>query len=103
MNWDLEILECRELEILRFLNFGIYKYRLLILEDVVLEELPKKGIKNLLIACPAFVSDCLETLEEIAERGKEIFMNAGGENYEMIPCMNTQPKWVQAVKELIQA
>lgn len=71
--------------------------------DVVLEELPKKGIKNLLIACPAFVSDCLETLEEIAERGKEIFMHAGGEKYQMIPCMNTHPEWVKAVKELILA
>jgi ferrochelatase len=71
--------------------------------DIVLEELPKKGIKNLLIACPAFVSDCLETLEEIAERGKEIFMHAGGESYDMIPCMNTQPQWVQAVKGLILA
>jgi ferrochelatase len=71
--------------------------------DIVLEELPTKGIKNLLIACPAFVSDCLETLEEIAERGKEIFMHAGGERYEMIPCMNTQPQWVQAVKGLILA
>lgn len=71
--------------------------------DIVLDELPKKGIKNLLIACPAFVSDCLETLEEIAERGKEIFMHAGGEKYQMIPCMNSQPQWVEAVKELINA
>ena len=69
--------------------------------DIRLEEMPKEGIKNLLIACPAFVSDCLETLEEIAERGKEIFMNAGGESYEMIPCMNTQPVWVNAVKEIV--
>ena len=71
--------------------------------DIVLEELPKKGIKNLLIACPAFVSDCLETLEEIAMRGKEIFLEAGGENYEMIPCMNTHPEWVKAVTELVSA
>jgi ferrochelatase len=53
-----------------------------------------------LIACPAFVSDCLETLEEIEMRGREIFMNAGGENFTMIPCLNTEPKWVQAVATL---
>jgi len=69
--------------------------------DVRLEQMPKEGIKDLLVACPAFVSDCLETLEEIAERGKEIFMNAGGERFEMIPCMNTQPAWVHAVKQLV--
>jgi ferrochelatase len=65
--------------------------------DIRLEEMPKEGIKKLLILCPAFVSDCLETLEEIAERGKETFMHAGGESYTMIPCMNTHPLWVKAI------
>jgi ferrochelatase len=69
--------------------------------DIRLEQMPKEGIKKLLIVCPAFVSDCLETLEEIAERGKEIFMHAGGESYTFIPCMNTQPMWVEAVKTLV--
>lgn len=62
--------------------------------DIRLEEMPKEGIKKLLILCPAFISDCLETLEEIAIRGKETFLNAGGESYEMIPCLNTSPLWV---------
>lgn len=66
--------------------------------DIRLQELPGEGIKNLLIICPAFVSDCLETLEEIAMRGKEIFMNAGGESFTMIPCLNTNPLWVKAIK-----
>ncbi len=70
--------------------------------DKRLEEMPKEGIKKLLILCPAFVSDCLETLEEIAEEGKEIFMHAGGEHYEMIPCMNTNHEWVNALKGLIE-
>ncbi len=61
--------------------------------DIRLEEMPKEGIKKLLIICPAFVSDCLETLEEIAMRGKESFMEAGGEEYEMIPCLNTHPSF----------
>ena len=69
--------------------------------DIRLEEMPKEGIKNLLILCPAFVSDCLETLEEIAMRGKEIFLEAGGETFQMIPCLNTNPLWVSALKQMI--
>jgi ferrochelatase len=65
--------------------------------DIRLEELPGEGVKKLLILCPAFVSDCLETLEEIEERGREIFMKAGGESYEMIPCLNTHPLWVKTI------
>jgi ferrochelatase len=70
--------------------------------DIRLEQLPGEGIKRLLVVCPAFVSDCLETLEEIAIRGKEIFMNAGGNNYEMIPCLNTHPLWVKTIAAWIQ-
>lgn len=66
------------------------------------EELPGKGFKKILVVCPAFVSDCLETLEEIAEEGKEIFMHAGGESFEMIPCLNTHPAWIQSVVSLIE-
>ena len=62
-----------------------------------LAELPGKGIRKLLVVCPAFVSDCLETLEEIAEEGKEIFLHAGGEKFEMIPCLNVHPLWVNAI------
>ncbi|MEO1448268.1 MAG: ferrochelatase [Bacteroidota bacterium] len=58
-----------------------------------LKQLPGEGVKNLAIACPAFVSDCLETLEEIAEEGKEMFMEAGGESFTMIPCLNTREDW----------
>ena len=65
--------------------------------DIRLEQLPNEGVKKLLVVCPAFVSDCLETLEEIAIRGKEIFMKAGGEGYEMIPCLNTHPLWVETI------
>lgn len=65
-----------------------------------LEEFPAEGIKKLLVACPAFVSDCLETLEEIAEEGKETFIHAGGQAFTMIPCLNTHPGWVGAVTDL---
>jgi ferrochelatase len=64
--------------------------------------LPGEGIKKLLVVCPAFVSDCLETLEEIAIRAKETFLDAGGESFEFIPCMNTQPLWVQTVTNWIK-
>jgi ferrochelatase len=62
-----------------------------------LEELPKQGIRKLLVVCPAFVSDCLETLEEIAEEGRETFLHAGGERFVMIPCLNVHPLWVSAL------
>lgn len=67
-----------------------------------LEELPGEGKKKILVVCPAFVSDCLETLEEIAEEGKEEFMHAGGERFTAIPCLNVQPSWVDAVCSFIR-
>ncbi len=70
--------------------------------DIRLEQMPREGIKKLLIICPAFVSDCLETLEEIAERGKETFLQAGGETYTMIPCLNVHPLWVSAIAKWIK-
>jgi len=70
--------------------------------DMRLEEMPKEGIKKLLIICPAFVSDCLETLEEIDERGRGSFMHAGGESYTMIPCLNTNPLWVKTIAKLVR-
>lgn len=65
--------------------------------DKELEAFPARGIKKLLVVCPAFVSDCLETIEEIAEEGKHLFMNAGGGSFTMIPCMNTHPAWVSSL------
>jgi ferrochelatase len=65
--------------------------------DFRLIEMPEEGIKNLLVLCPAFVSDCLETLEEIDIRGKEEFLKAGGESFTMIPCLNVHPAWIKAI------
>lgn len=70
--------------------------------DQTLEALPKEGIKKIAICCPAFVSDCLETLEEIAIEGKEEFLHAGGENYHYIPCLNDNDDWVNVVKVLCE-
>jgi ferrochelatase len=63
--------------------------------DDALTELPKKGVKKLLVLCPAFVTDCLETLEEMDDRGKEEFINAGGQQYVRVPCLNTSAPWVE--------
>lgn len=65
--------------------------------DFELEKFPSKGIKKLLVICPSFVSDCLETLEEISMRGKEIFTEAGGETFHQIPCLNEHPAWIDAL------
>ncbi len=70
--------------------------------DFRLQEMPAEGIKKLLVVCPAFVSDCLETLEEIEIRGKESFMASGGKEYEMIPCLNTHPSWVKTLVDLVR-
>lgn len=70
--------------------------------DFRLQEMPAEGIKNLLILCPAFVSDCLETLEEIAIRGKESFLAAGGKSFTMIPCLNTHPAWVRTITNWVR-
>lgn len=67
-----------------------------------LPNLPKEGVKKIKVVCPSFVSDCLETLEEIEERGKEDFINNGGEKYEYIPCMNTNELWVDTVLQLVE-
>ena len=62
-----------------------------------LERLAKGGVKKLLVMCPAFVADCIETLEEIGLRGRELFQEAGGEELRLIPCLNDHPKWVEAL------
>lgn len=63
-----------------------------------LAALPAEGVEKLLVVCPAFVSDCLETLEEMAEEGKEVFLHAGGKEFTLIPCMNIHPKWIAVLK-----
>jgi ferrochelatase len=62
--------------------------------DYELARLPREGKKNLLLICPAFVSDCLETIEEISEEGRDDFMAAGGESFQQIPCIDFLAKRV---------
>jgi ferrochelatase len=70
--------------------------------DVVLTELPKRGIKKLLVICPAFVSDCLETLEEIGIRGRATFLSAGGKEFALVPCLNEHPLWLAALENMVR-
>jgi ferrochelatase len=70
--------------------------------DKTLESLPNKGIKNLLVICPGFASDCVETLEEINIQGKESFMKNGGKNFEMIPCLNDNPDHIDLFEKLVK-
>jgi ferrochelatase len=68
--------------------------------DATLETLPGKGVARLAVACPAFVADNLETLEEIGISGKQSFLDAGGEEFTLIPCLNSDAAWVEVLKEL---
>ena len=70
--------------------------------DKTLESLPKEGVKNVLTICPGFSSDCVETLEEILIQGKESFLNSGGENFDMVPCLNDNDDHILLLKSLIE-
>jgi len=69
--------------------------------DHVLAEMPQRGIKRLVVICPAFVSDCLETLEEMGLRGRETFLEAGGKEFTLIPCLNEDPLWLEALERMV--
>lgn len=69
--------------------------------DRTIEKLGLSGVKKLAVVTPAFVSDCLETLEEIAMQGKEIFEEVGGEEYHCLPCLNDREDWVNTLSRWI--
>ncbi|PKO59327.1 MAG: ferrochelatase, partial [Betaproteobacteria bacterium HGW-Betaproteobacteria-18] len=60
------------------------------------------GVKRVDVICPAFTSDCLETLEEINMEGREAFLHAGGQEFHYIPCLNDDPAWITALSEITQ-
>ena len=70
--------------------------------DKTLESLPDKGIKNLLVICPGFASDCVETLEEINIQGRETFIEKGGKNFDLIPCLNDNTDHIKLFEKLIK-
>jgi len=70
--------------------------------DLEIESLARRGIKKLMVICPAFVSDCLETLEEIGMRGREAFIKAGGQELTLITCLNDHPAWIETLRKFVE-
>ena len=70
--------------------------------DKTLEKLPSNGKKNILIICPGFSSDCVETLEEIAIQGKESFLSHGGTNFDVVPCLNDNDDHIKLISTLVE-
>jgi ferrochelatase len=62
-----------------------------------------RRIRKLAVVCPSFVADCLETLEEVQMRGKEEFVYHGGEELDLIPCVNSEAVWVEGLKRIIES
>lgn len=71
--------------------------------DHVLVDLAARGVKKLVVMCPAFVTDCLETLEEIGLRGRDSFLKSGGKEFTLIPCLNEHPSWLNTLTKWISA
>lgn len=69
--------------------------------DETLKGLPAQGVKHIQIICPGFAADCLETLEEIKEENREIFIHAGGERFEYIDALNDQPEHIDLLQQLV--
>ena len=70
--------------------------------DATLEALGERGLKRVKVMCPAFITDCLETLEEIAMEGAEEFREAGGGQLDLVPCLNDHPAWMDLLADWSQ-
>tara|TARA_A100001011_G_scaffold398379_1_gene502606 strand:- start:160 stop:1161 length:1002 start_codon:yes stop_codon:yes gene_type:complete len=70
--------------------------------DKTFRSLPEEGKKNILVICPGFSSDCVETLEEMGIQGKETFIQSGGKNFDIIPCLNDSDSHIKLIEHLIR-
>jgi ferrochelatase len=70
--------------------------------EPVLRELGRRGTNRVDVVCPGFVADCLETLEEIAQEGREAFLHSGGKAFHYIPCLNDETEWIHALGALCE-
>ena len=70
--------------------------------DKTLEGMPSEGKKNILVICPGFSSDCVETLEEISIQGRESFLSKGGKNFDLVPCLNDNEDHINLLKHLVE-
>jgi len=68
--------------------------------DETIEALAKENIKHIALACPGFTADCLETLDELGNEGEELFHENGGEKLSLVPCLNDQKVWIEAMKDI---
>ena len=69
--------------------------------DQTIEKLAKDGVKRLAVVMPGFASDCLETLEEIAQENAEIFKHNGGEHFSAVPCLNDSDGGISVIRQLV--
>lgn len=69
--------------------------------DETFEKLGREGVTDIAVAAPGFTADCLETLDELGNEGREQFLHAGGKRYHLIPCLNDQPVWLDSMTEII--
>lgn len=70
--------------------------------DETLKSLPTQGVKSVQVVCPGFSADCLETIEEIGEENRDYFLEAGGESFQYIPCLNADPGHIEALAGLVK-
>jgi ferrochelatase len=71
--------------------------------DETIDALAEKGVKHIAVACPGFTADCLETLDEIGNEGREAFEEKGGHELSLIACLNDHPEWVEAMYKITKA
>lgn len=70
--------------------------------DLRFSAMPGEGVKKLAVVVPSFSADCLETIEEIGIRGQELFQEAGGDQLDLVPCLNAHPAWVDCVTRMVE-
>lgn len=71
--------------------------------DEAIEELAERGVKRLAVVAPSFTADCVETIEELGITGREEFEKAGGEEFIVVPCLNSSGAWVECLAEMLRA
>ena len=69
--------------------------------DLVVANLPKKGVKNVLIFSPSFVADCLETTIEVGKEFEDIFHKNGGKKWQLVESLNDHPLWIDTLEDLV--
>ena len=71
--------------------------------DEILSKLKERGIKKLVLACPAFVADCLETIEEVGMALRDNWLALGGDSFTLVPCLNSDMEWVEGLSAMIRS